>query len=54
MTETYYVMTGQSTLYFQVEDGVVMRAGNRTQMPFGKFIDFLHMAETLGLHTGKL
>ncbi len=53
-TETYYVMTGQSTLYFQVTDGVVMHGRKPTQVPFDKFIEFLHVAELLGMHTGKL
>ncbi len=53
-TETYYMMTGQSTLYFQVADGVVSRAGQASRVPYDKFIEFLHVAELLGMHTGKL
>lgn len=51
---TYYMTTPNSNIYFNVEDGVVTSQGRRTDVPFDRFIDFLHTAELLGFEIGKL
>lgn len=51
---TYYMTTPNSNIYFNVEDGVVTSQGCRTDVPFDRFIDFLHTAELLGFEIGKL
>lgn len=50
----YYMTTPNENIYFNVEDGVVTSQGMRTDVPFDRFIDFLHTAELLGFKTSKI
>ena len=53
-TETYYLDTGSSTVWFNVTDGSVTLRGHATPVPYDKFITFLQTAKELGLKAGRL
>lgn len=51
----YYLATPNSNLYFITEDdNTITSQGLRTDVPFDRFIDFLHTAELLGFKIGKI
>jgi hypothetical protein len=52
--DVYHLTTPNGNLYFIVEDGVVTSQGMRTDVPFDRFIDFIHTAELLGFKIGKI
>ena len=52
--DIYHMTMPNGNIYFIVEDGVVTSQGCRTDVPFDRFIDFLHTAELLGFEIGKL
>lgn len=52
--DVFQLTTPSGNLYFTVEDGIVTSQGKRTDVPFDRFIDFLHTAELLGFKTGKV
>lgn len=53
-TETYYLDTGSSKVWFNVADGSVTLHGQATPVPYDKFITFLQTARELGLKAGRL
>ena len=53
-TTTYYLAMPNGNVYFTMADGVVYSQGQRTDVPFDRFVDFLHTAELLGFRIGKV
>jgi hypothetical protein len=53
-TDIFYIAAPQGNIYFSVAEGVVSSQGRPSQVPYDKFLDFLHTAELLGFKIGKL
>lgn len=51
---TYYIAFPYGNVYFHTDDKVVYSKCQPTQVPYDRFIDFLHTAELLGFKVGQL
>lgn len=54
--DAYYRLdTGDSAVYFKVLSDTEIACGGKTvTMPIGKFLDFIHTANELGLKAGRV